>query len=291
VLAGGLLAVRLHAEYRGESLGEAPRAIVSAAKRPFAQTESRSRGIETKAGELARMRGVLKKEWTYLARSGVMLFSLVAPLLFVFIAGGPGLAGNPLAMQFALPIGVVYCFLPLTRLVCNSLGGEGTGIQLYFLSPTPMRTVMLAKNVLQVALFGVEVLLVSAILVYRVGWPPPQTLWITLCWLAFALPLELAAGNLLSITMAYRMTLTRLSREQGATGNGLLALLIQLVIFGVGVAVYSTLAVAGHVQWVPGALLLLAIGSGFAWLRVMASVNGLALSRREALIATLARSG
>ncbi len=290
VVVGALLAVRLHAEYRGENLGEAPRAVDPAARRKFVPALTQSIANEAPPSQFTLIQGVLAKELTYLARSGVMLFSLVAPLLLLFLAGGQGLAGNPLAMQFALPVAVVYCFLPLTRQVCNSLGGEGTGIQLYFLSPTPIRTIMLAKNLLQVGLFSVEVLLASAIVAYRVGWPPLESIVITLCWLAFALPLELAAGNILSITMAYRMTLTRISREQGATGNGLLALLIQLLVFGVGAGVYSTLALVGRMPLIPVVLLILAAGSVFAWLRVMARVDRLAQNRRETLISTLARS-
>jgi ABC-2 type transport system permease protein len=292
-VVGGLLNIRLQAEYRGENLGEAPSAVAPAARRKYsdAVTAPAQRLRRGSAGKFELVRGVLWKELIYLARSGVMLFSLVAPLMLVFIAGGPGLADNPLARQFALPIGVVYCFLPLTRQVCNSFGGEGTGIQLYFLSPAPIRMVMLAKNLLQVGLFGLEVLLATSIILYRVGRPPLDTVLLTLSWLAFALPLELAAGNVLSLTMAYRMTLTRLSREQGATGNGLLALLVQLVVFGVGAGVYFMLAHFDRVGLAPVVLLLLAVGSVFAWLRVMASVDGLANRRRESLIATLARAG
>jgi ABC-2 type transport system permease protein len=288
---GALLGIRLHAEYRGESLGEAAGSAAPARRGLARRSVSAPITIASAkpAGELGPIRGILAKELRYLSRSGVMLFSLVAPLLLLFVFGGSNLAGNPVALRYALPIGVAYGFLPLTRQVCNSLGGEGAGIQLYFLSPTPMRTVMLAKNLMQVGLFAVEVVLATTIMIYRFGRPPLEMVIITGCWLFFALPVELAAGNVLSINMAYRMTLTRLSREQGATGNGLVSLAVQLLTFGVGAAVYVTFDKLGRIQLAPLVLLLLGVGGIFVWTRVLANVDQLASRRQEELIATLVR--
>jgi len=284
--AGALLSVRLHAEYRGESLGAAsPLSVTTTAPRLPPVLASTAQP----AAHAHVLAAIIRKELRYLSRSGVMLFSLVAPLVLVFIAGGSSLAQDRQALKYALPVAVAYCFLPLTRQVCNSLGGEGAGIQLYFISPTPIRTVMLAKNIIQVGLFALEVGLASIIMVYRFGQFPFGLVTVTLCWLLFALPLQLAVGNLLSITMAYRMTLTRLSREEGATGNGLVSLLVQLVTFGIGVGLYLCLNLMGQVRIVPAVLLALAICSFIAWRTLLSRVDTLAMDRRESLIATLVR--
>ena len=182
--AGSLLCVRLRAQYRGESLGEAPQraAKAEAAGRP---------GFDLSGP----MGAVVEKELRYLARSGVMLYSLVAPLVMLFILGRSGNGAGPgFGARYALPIGIAYGFLGLTRLVYNSLGGEGAGIQLYFMSPTPMRTVMLAKNVVHLVLFAVELAIVCTIVVFRFGLPDTPMLTATFCWLLFALPVQLAAG-------------------------------------------------------------------------------------------------
>jgi ABC-2 type transport system permease protein len=100
----------------------------------------------------------------------------------------------------------------------------------------------------------------------------------------------LAAGNLLSINMGYRMTLTRLSREQGAAGNGLLSLLIQLVIMAVGAGVYFWLSYAGQVELAAWVFLALAAGSITVWLRVLASADRMAMRRRDSLIASLTKA-
>jgi ABC-2 type transport system permease protein len=276
--AGSLLCVRLRAQYRGENLGEAPRRS--------AKPEEAARPGFDLSGPIG---AVVEKELRYLARSGVMLYSLVAPLVMLLVLGRNG-TGASFAAQYSLPIGVAYGFLGLTRLIYNSLGGEGPGIQLYFISPTPMRTVMLAKNVVHLVLFAAELTIVCAILIFRFGLPNGPILAATICWLLFALPAQLASGNLLSITMAYRMTLTRMSREQGATGNGLLSLLIQLLIFAIGAGVYLTLAHFGHAGLAVPIFLVLAAGSVFAWVKGLASADGMAARRRDALIESLARS-
>ncbi len=278
--AGSLLGIRLRAQYRGENLGESPRHAV---KREEAGTGRRAFDL---AGPIG---AVVEKELRYLARSGVMLYGLLAPLIMLFVLGRNG-TGAGFAARYGLPLGVAYGFLGITRLVYNSLGGEGPGIQLYFTSPTRMGTVMLAKNLVQMALFALELALVSAIIVFRFGLPNGEMLAATVCWLLFALPAQLAAGNVLSITLAYRMTLTRMSQEQGAAGNGLLSLLIQLLILAVGAAVFLPLAHFGHARLAAPVFLLMAIGSTAAWLRVLANSDGMAQRRRESLIDSLARA-
>jgi len=200
------------------------------------------------------------------------------------LAGAHGMGS-----QYSFPVAVAYGFLPLTRQFCNSLGAEGAGIQIYFLSPTPFRTVMLAKNLLQTALFCFELALVTMIAIVRFGVPSPHLAIATFCWVLFALPANLAAGNLLSITMAYRMTLTRLAREQGSVGNGLLSLLFQLLIFLAGVAVYLPLAVTHHAALAAPVLLVLAGLSFMVYLRILSNVDQIAASRRETLMAAILR--
>jgi ABC-2 type transport system permease protein len=302
-VVGALLALRLRAEFRGESFGEAPartenKRAVATAPRNGENVESPSRQHSWLDGAIG---GILVKELRYLSRSGVMLFGLVTPLVLILAMGGglnrsvggagSGLErpGGGIPIQFIFPIAIAYGFLPLTRQFCNSLGTEGAGIQLYFLSPTPFRTVMLAKNLLQTGLFCGELLLVALTAVYRFGIPPERLAIATFCWVLFALPANLAAGNILSITLAYRMTLTRLAREQGSVGNGLLSLLIQLVIFAIGVAVYVPLAIVHRAEFAAPIFLVLAAGSWLVWRRVLSNVDGMAAGRREALMATLVR--
>jgi hypothetical protein len=90
--------------------------------------------------------------------------------------------------------------------------------------------------------------------------------------------------------MAYRMTLTRMSREEGAAGNGLISLGIQLAVVGVGAAVFLPLSSHGHAGVAAGVFLLLALCSAGFWLRIFWSLDRMAAARRENLIAALARA-
>ncbi len=279
--AGLLLAKRLHAEYRGENLGEAP---------ALAAKKVRVRGQRNFLEGSGPIAAVIEKEIRYLMRSGVMLYGFLAPLIIVFLFSGGSRGHNGFNGQFALPIGVAYSFLGLTRFIYNNLGGEGAGLQLYFLSPTPFRKVMLAKNIMHTMIFLVELGLVCAIVAFRSGFPSPEILAVTFCWLLFAVPAQLGIGNILSITMAYRMNMTRMSREQGAAGNGLLSVLVQLVVFGVGAGVYIACAAARHAGLAAPVLLVLAAASIFFWTRTVANAGDMAYARREALINTVYRA-
>ncbi|MGC2162011.1 MAG: hypothetical protein WA634_08900 [Silvibacterium sp.] len=279
VVAAGLGA-RLRAEYRGEGLSESPSSKVKSAPKRH------RRGLFEGSGPIA---AVMEKEIHYLMRSGVMLYGFLAPLIIVFLFSGrshfsraPGFAGN-----YALPLGVAYSFLGLTRFVYNNLGAEGAGIQLYFLSPTPFRKVMLAKNIVHSIIFLVELAVVCIIVGFRVGMPGPQMLAVTFCWLLFAVPVQLAIGNILSITMAYRLNMTRMSREQGAAANSLLSLLVELLAFAVGAAVYLPLKNAGHAGLAMPVLLVLAAGSILFWLRILSNSAAMVQARKETLVATL----
>ena len=272
--AGGLLAIRLRAESRGESLSEAPRRSTRARVRRKVAFDF--------SGPIA---AVFEKDLRYLMRSGPMLYNLAAPLVMVGVFSGAFRSNqfSGIRLQYALPIGMVWAFLGLARLICNNLGAEGDGIQFYFLSPTPLRTVILGKNLLHLVLFVLEASLISVIVIFRFGVPLASMVVATLAWLVFAVPANFAAGNLLSINMPYRMNMARLRRETGALGNGLLSMAAQLVILAVGAAVIAPCALLGHPWFAPPILLLLGGLSLFVYLRVLNGVDRMVESRMDKL--------
>jgi ABC-2 type transport system permease protein len=272
----GLLAVRLRAESRGENLGEAPR-------RSSGVRASRTRSsLIDFSGPVA---AVFEKDLRYLLRSGPMLYNLAVPLVMVVVFGGGMRSGalSGLRLTYALPLGMIWAFLGLTRLISNNLGAEGEGIQFFFLAPTPMRTVILGKNLLHLTLFGLEAVAITVLVVVRFGWPDASIVAATVAWILFAVPANFAVGNLLSIRMPYRMNLTRMRREPGALGNGLSSMLMQLILIGVGGVVIAGCTVLGH-PWVAIPVLLLLAGiSVTAYMHVLAGVNGMVEQRRDAL--------
>jgi ABC-2 type transport system permease protein len=282
---GALLGVRLRAEYRGENFGDAP-------SRRKELRRNRAWLIDG-SGPIA---AVMEKELRVLLRAMPFIYGLAAPLLMVFLLSGvfvrrwtPGdTGGHPSSMSLLISLG--YATVGFTQLFYNTLGPEGAGIQVLFLSPTPIRTVVLAKNLFYGMLFLVDSALVCIVASLRIGWPPAAAVAAAWAWLLFALPLHLAAGNAFSINMAYRMNLGRLTRARGSQANTLLSMLIQAGVLGFGVSVFALCSLFNRLWLAVPVFLVLAAAAFFAWLRVLAHIDAMANQRRESLIATLCRT-
>lgn len=297
VAAGAILAGRLRAEYRGENLGQAPRQSKAATSQRKASS-ARATLARREAGRGPSASGivatVIEKDVRNLLRTLPLLWALGVPVLMVLILAGifhngPTTAVSP--FQFALPLCVAYALLGFTQFFYNNLGTEGAGIQLLFLSPTPIGTVLLAKNLFHAALFCLDALLAATLTTLRLGKSDGVTMAATAAWLLFALPCNLAAGNVLSLTMPYRINPGRISRQRGSQANAMISLLIELAVMGIGAAVFS-LSWFLNDPWLAVPIFVALAGAAFfVWARVLANVDGIANRRRDTLIATLMKIG
>jgi len=280
--AGAVLAVRLKAEYRGENLGEAP------ARKKVTQRENK--WLLDGSGPIA---AVMEKELRTVPRSMPLLFAMGGPLLTVLIIGTVlRNATNPSGHQFVLafPLCVAYSLLGFTQMIYNNLGAEGTGIQLLFLSPTPIRTVLLAKNLLHALLFCVVGAIAGVFAIWRLGVPDGAIGAATAAWLLFALPTNIAAGNILSLIMPYRVNLGRMSRQRGSQASALLSMLIQVCVVAVGAGVFL---LCNHFEklWLAAPVFIVLSGvMVFVWIRILRNADGMANQHRENLIAILAKT-
>jgi ABC-2 type transport system permease protein len=297
LLVGCALGLRLKAEYRGENLGVAPaRSKAGAARSKVAATASASSLAALDRRETSVLRGsgpiaaIIEKDIRALMRTLPLLYAIGAPLLLVLVFSGVfirngGMQAN--VFPLALPVCMVYAQLGFTQVFYNSLGTEGAGIQIYFLSPTPFRTVILAKNILHSCLFGLVATVAIVMAVLRLGIPDTAVLAGTLAWLVFSLPCNLTAGNLFSIKMPYRVNPGRISRQRGSQANALLSLLVQLCILAVGAGVFSLCWYFDRMWLTVPIFLILGVGAGFLWRQVLESLDGMAYERRDVLMATL----
>jgi ABC-2 type transport system permease protein len=167
------------------------------------------------------------------------------------------------------------------------MGAEGMGIQLYFLSPTPMRTVMLAKNLFHSVLFGLTILVAGTLTILRLGVPEGVVVAATVAWLLFSLPTNLAAGNIFSLTMPYRVNPGRITRQGGSQANALGALLAQLVTMGVGAAVFGLCWYLNRMWLAVPIFLVLAVGAMILWMRILRNADAMAINHRDKMIAAL----
>ena len=279
---GGVLAWRLRAEYRGESLGEAP---------------GRKKAQKRETGWLLDGSGpvaaVMEKELRVLLRTLPLLYAVGAPLLLMVVFSSvfvkTGSQGH--VFSLALPVCMVYAQLGFTQLFYNNLGAEGAGIQLYFLSPTPMGRVLLGKNLFHGLLFALVALNAGILAGLRLGMPDPAVIAATIAWLLFSLPCNLAAGNIFSLTMPYRINPGRMTRQRGSQANALLSLLVQLAVMAVGAGVFALTWYLDR-QWLAVPIFLaLAVGAVLIWQRGLRNSDTLANRRRDKLIETLVKAG
>ena len=278
---GATLGIRLRAEYRGENLGEAPSR--AKAERP------RRKLVLNGSGPVA---AVFEKELHTLFRSIPMLYQIFAPILVAFVLASLNHNAHMGSMHVPLGLlfGLAYAFVGFTQFVYNNLGAEGAGIQLLFLSPTPIRAIVMAKNFFHAILFGLDAIIVSIVVCWRLGTPPPEAIAASAAWVLFALPLHLTAGDLFSLTMPYKINLGRIGRQKGSQANALLSMLVQLGALGVGAGVMALCAYFGRLWLAVPIFLVLAAGAVLAWMRVLSNVDGMANARRDDLISTLVKA-
>jgi ABC-2 type transport system permease protein len=275
---GGALALRLRAGYRGENLSDAP-------SRKKAERRTGPWLIDG-SGPIA---AVMEKELRILMRALPLIYGLAAPLLMVFVFSGL-FRGTGRSSSLGMMIGMGYAMVGFTQLFYNNLGPEGPAVQVLFLSPTPIRTVILAKNLFHGALFLVDAVLVCILATLRLGPPSFWVLSATVAWLLFALPVHLAAGNAFSLAMPYRINLGRISRQRGSQASALLSMLIQIGVLGVGTGIAALCSFFDRLWLATPVFLVMAAGAVYAWVKVMRNVDAMANKRREALIATLVKT-
>jgi ABC-2 type transport system permease protein len=289
--AGSVLARRLKAEYRGENLGSAPRRETSRAKTSSVRANLVRREGGWRLGGSSPIAALMEKEARSLMRTLPLLWAIGAPLLMVLVLASlyrSNASGN--SFSYALPLYVAFALMGFTQMFSNNLGAEGAGIQLLFLSPTPIRTVFLAKNLFHFLLFWLDALLVGILTTLRLGWPQGVTVAATAAWVLFALPCCLAVGNIFSLRMPFRIHPGRMTRQRGSQANALSSMLLLLVVMVVGVVVFG-LCWLFHTPWMAVPVFLALAGAAvFAWLRGLSYVDRLANQRRDSLLATLMKT-
>lgn len=290
LLAYGVLVLlimgrRVRAQYRGENLSEAPapseRGVTAQVKPgwnlPF---------LPPAVG------AVLEKELRYLGRSGPMMLTLITPVIMLAVFGlGPARNGAFLqrSPDLSYPMGAGYALILLTNLIYNNFGADGGGIQFYLASPAPLRSVILGKNLAHstILLGELALLWISVSLMFH-----PPTFLITITTLAavlFAMPVNLAIGDLLSIYSPKRVDFGTFGRQRASQITVLLSLAVQVVVIGCSAVVFvGSRAAQKPLVAVPIFLLLAAAALGF-YLWALRQTERLALDRREILTAELCR--
>lgn len=286
---GFLLHLRIRAQFRGENLSEV-------ATRPRAkQVQGLQVGWHLPVFSQS-VAAVFEKEMRYLSRSGPMLLTLIMPIfMLVIFRLGPL---NPMRHSSALsrtpdmafPGAAAYALLVLTNLVYNSFGGDSGGLQFFYASPVPFSQIVLGKNLTHASILVANAVFAWFAVTYLYGAPHFAVTVATIAGLMFATPLNFTAGNLLSIYSPRKRDFSTFGRQNVSQTTVLASFGMQIVIVGLGVAVF-TIARLYHSPWLATLLfLILSAISIPIYVAVLRNVDRIAVQRRETLLEELCRA-
>ena len=286
---GFLLHLRIRAQFHGENLSEtAARALVP-------QSQKRQIGWDL-PGFSQSVAAVFEKEARYLARSGPMLLTLIMPIfmLVIFRLGPMSNLRHSGAFtrtpDMAFPGAAAYAMLVLTNLVYNSFGGDGGGIQFFYASPASFRQIILGKNLSHAAILVANAVFAWIAVTYLYGSPHLAVTVATIAGLLFAAPLNFTAGNLLSIYSPKKRDFSTFGRQNVSQTTVLASFGMQILIVAVGLGVFALARLYNNL-WIAAVLfLILAAVSIPIYLVLLGRLDGIAVQRRETLIAELCRA-
>jgi ABC-2 type transport system permease protein len=289
VAVGLLLNVRIRAQFHGENLGEV-------AARPLTKEPQTLQVGWDLPGFSHSVAAVFEKEIRYLSRSGPMLLTLIMPIfMLVVIRLGPLNAMRHSGMMnrtpdTAFPSAAAYSLLILTNLVYNSFGGDGGGMQFFYASPARFHHIVLGKNLTHAAVLVATTAFAWLAVTYLYGAPHLAVTIATFAGLLFAAPLNFTAGNLLSLYAPKKRDFSTFGRQNVSQTTVLASFGMQIVIIGFGAAVFA-LSRLYHNLWIAAVLfLLLSAISIPVYVVVLRRMDGLAIERRETLLAELCRA-
>jgi ABC-2 type transport system permease protein len=289
LVAAALLHLRIRAQFHGENLSE------TAARPTVKQPQGLQLGWDL-PGLSPSVAAVFEKEMRYLARSGPMLLTLIMPIfmLIIFRFGAMNsLRHNNVfgrTPDMALPGAAAYALLVLTNLVYNSFGGDGGGMQFFYASPVPFRDIILAKNLTHLAILVFNTIFSLVAVTYLYGAPHLPVTIATATGLLFAAPMNFTAGNLLSIYSPKKRDFATFGRQNVSQTTVLASFGVQIVTVAVGAAVFL-LARFYQNLWIATFLFLnLAAVTIPGYFVILRRMDGIAIERRETLLAELCRA-
>lgn len=236
-LLAAIYAIRLQKQFLGEYLSEG---VSRRAKMPPAP-RAKTPVPPSAAQDALRAHGAvfspvvaacLRKDWLILRSNGTQLIGLLTPLLFVVIFS-INRTFSAAASGYFLPLAIAYVLLAVLGTLYNTFGADGRGVQIYLLAPIRMRDVVVAKNLMSLALICAEACLAWIIVCVLSRAPIPVAAQVsTALWTVFVVAMNLAIGTLRSI-QAPRHFVPGQTRTMRATPtNRTSGLLVLAVLLG-----------------------------------------------------------
>jgi ABC-2 type transport system permease protein len=237
-LFAAVFSIRLHKQFLGEYLSEGVSRRVQVLSAPRLRApEPQLVPLSAPAGARTilspTIAACLRKDWLILRSNGTQLIGLLTPLLFVVIFS-MNRAFSAFSSKYFLPSAIAYVLIGVLTSLYNIFGADGRGVQVYLLAPIRMRDVVVAKNLMSLALIVAEAGLAWIVICVLARAPIPVSTQIsTALWAVFVVAMNLSIGTLRSI-QAPRYFVPGQTRQlrAGAPANRTSALLVLAVLFG-----------------------------------------------------------
>ena len=298
-LCAAVFAIRLKKQFLGEHLSEGAsrRASSQAAPRvrvPAFETATRSAPEATGVAFSPTVAACMRKDWIILRNSGTQLIGMMTPLFLVAIFSMSRGFSASLAGYF-LPAAIAYTLIGVLGPLYNVFGADGRGAQLYLLAPIRLRDVVVAKNLMSLAIIVVEAGVAwTVVCTLSRAHIPISAQASTALWAVFVVALNLAIGTLRSI-QAPRYFVPGQARQPraGTPTNRTSALLVLAVLFG-SMLMQVPVAIASSYFELPwlGAWVFLpfAAAAVFAYVLVLRNAEQLLLDHRDVFAEELCKA-
>jgi ABC-2 type transport system permease protein len=289
-----IYAWRMHREFRGENLSQVSQQPSATRIPPTPRISSLPSATDqstrrTPLGLSPTLSACLHKELIYLRRNTNQLYGFIAPVFMVFLFA-TRIAASGTGGSLVFPASVAYSLLGVSILSYNGLGMDGAGVQFYFISPTRIRDVFLAKNLIGFLLSFIEFVLIFGVLAFGARTPTPLTAVATLCWLLFTNFTNGAIGNLRSLSAPKKINLSKISRTQTSQLSALIALGVVLGCFAIGFATVLLCQHLGQPWLMIPILVAFAVAAFIFYIRVLNRLDAIALNHREAIAEELCKT-
>ena len=237
-LFAAVFAIRLHKQFLGEYLSEGAsrRTNERSRQRIAARTQQADPAARAAPTENARpafppiVAACLRKEWLTLRGNGMQLIGMLTPLFFVVILNRSVFRESS---TYFLPGAIAYVLFGVLAGLYNIFGADGLGVQVYLLAPIRLRDVIVAKNLMSLAVIVTEAGLAWVLVSMLTRTPISLATQVsTGLWTIFVIGVNLALGTMRSIQAPRRFVPGQAQRRRSTPTNRTSGLLILLVLFG-----------------------------------------------------------
>jgi ABC-2 type transport system permease protein len=286
-----IFAWRTRTEYRGESFSDQANGVTRHSPVPVARAGTIAPTLASSSAappsRYAPLLGIFGKEFLAVRRNTGIFYGILAPLVLVLLFSFKMAARSHAPWLF--PAAMAYALMGITPLFYNVFGLEGPGCQFYFMAPVRMRDVFLAKNLLNLTLAAVDILLVYIVIAYVAAFPSLRMTVAGLLWAAAVLLASMTVGNRRSVTASRKVEAGRSASKQASPMSSLISFLILIAAGSVGAGLYYA-EIWFDTTWI--LVPALAVMAGAAWIFYrsgLSTIDRYAFENREQLFAELCK--